>query len=200
MTQQTDTPTVEVSQRARPFMAGDPVVHRGKPFWNLGVIQSISEETGSITCNWWADHGFFQAASGSRDLRHAADVHRSLRADLRQSTPAVVEALGDALHGLSARMLVERAFETEAIHAAYERVVKAFTALDAAALQPQTPTDPQPEGVRGAVPRAWIFHGPNGEEELHSCDPCSDPPEGWTHTPLYDAAAIRQQAAQGDRA
>lgn len=41
------------------------------------------------------------------------------------------EALGEALYGLSARLLLDHFFEVEANHAAYEKVVAAFTVLSA---------------------------------------------------------------------
>lgn len=44
-------------------------------------------------------------------------------------TEARVEALGEALHGLSARLLLSGAYEDDATHAAYEKVVERFSAL-----------------------------------------------------------------------
>jgi len=54
--------------------------------------------------------------------------------------------------------------------------------------------------LRAAKPSAWIFRGPNGEEELHpSFVRTGDEPKDWTETPLYPASAILD-AVQAERA
>ena len=122
-------PKTQVSQRAR---------------------EALADAFDAIGPTGYARHIRSIVSEGTNGWFWAKPALQAIEANLRQPTPAVVEALGDALHGLSARMLVERAFETEAIHTAYERVVKAFAALDAAALSAAPQTDPQGEAVREA--------------------------------------------------
>ena len=46
------------------------------------------------------------------------------------------------------------------------------------------------EGLKAV---AWVFRGPNGELELHTCSSWPEPtPDGWTETPLYDLSALKE--------
>jgi hypothetical protein len=56
--------------------------------------------------------------------------------DLKADNAALVEVLGEALFGLSAKMVGADFLKDDANHAAYERVVHAFRALQA--------TEPRP--------------------------------------------------------
>lgn len=58
--------------------------------------------------------------ASSVDVTHQANSPSSI--DMSCS----VEALGEALHGLSARLLIAGAFNNDAVHAAYEKVVSVF--------------------------------------------------------------------------
>lgn len=47
--------------------------------------------------------------------------------------------------------------------------------------------------LEGLEPVAWVFRGPNGELELHTCSSWPEPtPDGWTETPLYDLSALKE--------
>lgn len=58
--------------------------------------------------------------ASSVDVTHQANSPSSI--DMSCS----VEALGEVLHGLSARLLIAGAFNNDAVHAAYEKVVSVF--------------------------------------------------------------------------
>ncbi|MGL5736468.1 MAG: DUF3553 domain-containing protein [Beijerinckiaceae bacterium] len=47
---------------------GDRVAHLERPDWNIGTVQSISDETGIVTCYWPADHAAFQFGCSPKKL------------------------------------------------------------------------------------------------------------------------------------
>ena len=66
---------------------------------------------------------------------------------MTKTNTEAVEALGEALHNLSAVMLAEGMFENDDVHGSYERVVSAFKALS-----PTAKTEPSAAGLEGDTP------------------------------------------------
>jgi hypothetical protein len=64
-----------------------------------------------------------------RRLRSTEVIAQQAAAAERAKVVAEVEALGEALHGLSAMLLLTGALNDDRTHAAYEKVVARFQAL-----------------------------------------------------------------------